>query len=75
MHSPAKVVFADEIFTHVKIVLGLPKNTAYLSIMGEELRTSVNLKECICAAKRRVCVINTSLLNRTGDKLHTYMET
>jgi malate synthase len=74
LHGAEEVAFTVDMFTAIEQLLGMAPHTLKLGLVDEERRTTLNLKECLRAARDRLCLVNTCYLDRVGDEIHTAME-
>lgn len=71
LHGSAEVAFTSDLYAAIEHLLCLPEYTLKLGLMNEERRTSLNLKNCIYAARNRLCMLTTGYVDRIADEIST----
>jgi malate synthase len=74
LHGPDEVAFTADMFAAIEALLDMAPNTLKLGLTDEERRTTVNLRECLRAARQRLFLTHTSFFDRAGDEIHTCKE-
>jgi malate synthase len=74
LHSSAEVELVVDMTQHMERALQLRVGTVKLMLMDEERRFSVNLLNCLAAAKDRIFSTNTGFLDRTGNEFRCSCE-
>ncbi len=71
LHGSEEVSMCNDLFDAIEDLLMINRYTLKFGLMDEERRTSVNLKNCIYGARKRLFMINTGGLDRCADEIHT----
>jgi len=71
LHGPEEVAYTNALYEATEELLGLQANTLKLGLMDDERRTSLNLKNCLGAARHRLFLLQVDTLNRSADEIHT----
>ncbi|SMF51834.1 malate synthase [Alteromonadaceae bacterium Bs31] len=73
LHGSDEVAMSNDLFDAIEDLFMLERHTLKLGLMDEERRTSVNLKNCIYAARKRLFMLNCDFKDRSADEIHTSM--
>jgi len=71
LHGSEEVAFTCDLFKAIEKLLHVPEDTIKLGLIDEERRTSLNLKNCIHAARSRIALLCSEFGDRIADEINT----